>query len=157
MDYTRKILHTAWHPKENIIAVAATNNLFIFKDRGWDDAKSTTTTTTHKKIITTKQKEIHFFSRKSKQPFHSFFFLSFQFLIIFFECSILNRVETLHTQTKITRFCTWSTIGDTRKKTKTCSVKVKQNHHLASTFFYISPSPPYPSTYNCCIMYQSTC
>ncbi|XP_053201931.1 serine/threonine-protein phosphatase 2A 55 kDa regulatory subunit B beta isoform-like [Panonychus citri] len=34
LDYTRKILHTAWHPNENIIAVAATNNLFIFKDRG---------------------------------------------------------------------------------------------------------------------------
>lgn len=34
LDYSRKILHTAWHPSENIIAVAATNNLFIFQDRG---------------------------------------------------------------------------------------------------------------------------
>lgn len=33
LDYTRKILHTAWHPQENIVAVAATNNLYIFQDR----------------------------------------------------------------------------------------------------------------------------
>ena len=30
MDYTKKILHMAWHPRENSIAVAATNNLFTF-------------------------------------------------------------------------------------------------------------------------------
>lgn len=30
MDYNKKILHSSWHPKENTIAVAATNNLFIF-------------------------------------------------------------------------------------------------------------------------------
>jgi serine/threonine-protein phosphatase 2A regulatory subunit B len=29
-DYHRKILHSSWHPRENSIAVAATNNLFIF-------------------------------------------------------------------------------------------------------------------------------
>ncbi|EYC03098.1 hypothetical protein Y032_0096g2936 [Ancylostoma ceylanicum] len=33
LDFTRKILHTAWHPKENIIALAATNNLYIFSDK----------------------------------------------------------------------------------------------------------------------------
>ncbi|RWS12507.1 Protein phosphatase PP2A regulatory subunit-like protein [Dinothrombium tinctorium] len=33
LDFNRKILHTAWHPNENIIAVAATNNLFIFQDK----------------------------------------------------------------------------------------------------------------------------
>ncbi|XP_074602737.1 protein phosphatase 2 regulatory subunit tws [Brevipalpus obovatus] len=33
LDYGRKILHTAWHPEENIIAVAATNNLFILRDK----------------------------------------------------------------------------------------------------------------------------
>ncbi|KAJ8794017.1 hypothetical protein J1605_003427 [Eschrichtius robustus] len=27
LDFSKKILHTAWHPAENIIAVAATNNL----------------------------------------------------------------------------------------------------------------------------------
>ncbi|KAI9562001.1 protein phosphatase-like protein 2A regulatoru subunot PR55 [Daphnia sinensis] len=33
LDFNKKILHTAWHPTENIIAVAATNNLFIFQDK----------------------------------------------------------------------------------------------------------------------------
>lgn len=33
LDFNKKILHTAWHPKENIIAVAATNNLFLFQDK----------------------------------------------------------------------------------------------------------------------------
>jgi serine/threonine-protein phosphatase 2A regulatory subunit B len=33
IDYVKKILHTAWHPTENIIAVAATNNLFLFQDK----------------------------------------------------------------------------------------------------------------------------
>ncbi|XP_054167215.1 serine/threonine-protein phosphatase 2A 55 kDa regulatory subunit B alpha isoform-like isoform X2 [Oppia nitens] len=33
LDFNRKILHTAWHPNDNIIAVAATNNLFLFQDR----------------------------------------------------------------------------------------------------------------------------
>ncbi|XP_022097672.1 serine/threonine-protein phosphatase 2A 55 kDa regulatory subunit B delta isoform-like [Acanthaster planci] len=33
LDFTRKILHTAWHPKENIIAVAATNNLYLFQEK----------------------------------------------------------------------------------------------------------------------------
>ncbi|KAI8336687.1 protein phosphatase PP2A regulatory subunit B [Chlamydoabsidia padenii] len=32
MDFNKKILHTSWHPKENSIAVAATNNLFIFTE-----------------------------------------------------------------------------------------------------------------------------
>lgn len=30
LDFHRKILHTAWHPNDHIIAVAATNNLYIF-------------------------------------------------------------------------------------------------------------------------------
>ncbi|XP_058613827.1 protein phosphatase 2, regulatory subunit B, beta b isoform X4 [Onychostoma macrolepis] len=33
LDFSKKILHTAWHPNENIIAVAATNNLYIFQDK----------------------------------------------------------------------------------------------------------------------------
>lgn len=33
LDFNKKILHTAWHPQENIIAVAATNNLFVFQDK----------------------------------------------------------------------------------------------------------------------------
>ncbi|CAB3408194.1 unnamed protein product [Caenorhabditis bovis] len=32
LQFERKILHTAWHPKDNIIALAATNNLYIFSD-----------------------------------------------------------------------------------------------------------------------------
>ncbi|KAJ1675392.1 protein phosphatase 2A regulatory subunit cdc55 [Spiromyces aspiralis] len=32
IDYGRKILHASWHPRENTLAVAATNNLFIFTD-----------------------------------------------------------------------------------------------------------------------------
>ncbi|XP_055017286.1 LOW QUALITY PROTEIN: serine/threonine-protein phosphatase 2A 55 kDa regulatory subunit B alpha isoform [Boleophthalmus pectinirostris] len=32
LDFSKKILHTAWHPLDNIIAVATTNNLFIFQD-----------------------------------------------------------------------------------------------------------------------------
>ncbi|KAJ8655068.1 hypothetical protein O0I10_009275 [Lichtheimia ornata] len=30
VDFNKKILHASWHPNENSIAVAATNNLFIF-------------------------------------------------------------------------------------------------------------------------------
>ena len=33
LDFSKKILHTSWHPKENIIAIAATNNLYIFHGR----------------------------------------------------------------------------------------------------------------------------
>ncbi|XP_048486606.1 serine/threonine-protein phosphatase 2A 55 kDa regulatory subunit B alpha isoform isoform X2 [Plutella xylostella] len=33
LDFNKKILHTAWHPHESIIAVAATNNLFILQDK----------------------------------------------------------------------------------------------------------------------------
>eukprot|EP01027_Heterolobosea_sp_BB2_P022286 GEZU01032805.1.p1 GENE.GEZU01032805.1~~GEZU01032805.1.p1 ORF type:complete len:217 (+),score=64.18 GEZU01032805.1:70-720(+) len=29
-DFTKKVLHLSWHPQENIIAVAAVNNLYIF-------------------------------------------------------------------------------------------------------------------------------
>lgn len=33
LDYNCKILHSAWHPKENLIAVAATNRLFLFQEK----------------------------------------------------------------------------------------------------------------------------
>jgi len=33
LDFNKKILHTAWHPTENIIAVAATNNLYLFQSK----------------------------------------------------------------------------------------------------------------------------
>lgn len=31
LDFNKKILCSAWHPQENIIAVGATNNLFLFQ------------------------------------------------------------------------------------------------------------------------------
>ena len=33
LDYTRKILHAAWHPRDNILAIAATNNLYLFHEQ----------------------------------------------------------------------------------------------------------------------------
>lgn len=33
MDFNKKILHPAWHPERNIIALAATNNLYLFQAR----------------------------------------------------------------------------------------------------------------------------
>ncbi|CAB1324916.1 unnamed protein product, partial [Coregonus sp. 'balchen'] len=33
LDFSKKILHSTWHPHENIIAVAASNNLYIFQDK----------------------------------------------------------------------------------------------------------------------------
>lgn len=33
LDFNKKILHTTWHPLDNIIAVATTNNLYIFQDK----------------------------------------------------------------------------------------------------------------------------
>uniref|UniRef100_A0A7E4VQ54 Serine/threonine-protein phosphatase 2A 55 kDa regulatory subunit B n=1 Tax=Panagrellus redivivus TaxID=6233 RepID=A0A7E4VQ54_PANRE len=33
LDYLKKILHVSWHPNSNIIALAATNNLYIFEGR----------------------------------------------------------------------------------------------------------------------------
>ncbi|KAI8360458.1 WD40-repeat-containing domain protein [Mortierella sp. GBAus27b] len=32
IDFSKKILHASWHPNENSIAIAATNNLFIFTE-----------------------------------------------------------------------------------------------------------------------------
>lgn len=36
LDYRQKVLHSDWHPKEHIIAVAATNRLLIY-DSKWID------------------------------------------------------------------------------------------------------------------------
>ncbi|KAG1453462.1 hypothetical protein G6F46_006861 [Rhizopus delemar] len=33
MDFSKKVLHSSWHPRENTIAIAATNNLFIFTEQ----------------------------------------------------------------------------------------------------------------------------
>lgn len=32
LDYSRKVLHASWHPKENVLALCSTNNLFMFED-----------------------------------------------------------------------------------------------------------------------------
>jgi len=34
LDLGKKILHASWHPRENTIALAATNNLFLFSQLG---------------------------------------------------------------------------------------------------------------------------
>ncbi|KAG7458450.1 hypothetical protein MATL_G00220320 [Megalops atlanticus] len=39
LDFSKKILHMAWHPAHNIIAIAATNNLYIFQDRAAPDTQ----------------------------------------------------------------------------------------------------------------------
>lgn len=31
LDFGKKIIHASWHPKDNTIALAATNNLFLFQ------------------------------------------------------------------------------------------------------------------------------
>lgn len=31
LDFGKKIIHASWHPRENTIALAATNNLFLFQ------------------------------------------------------------------------------------------------------------------------------
>ena len=33
LDFNRKILHAAWHPRDNILAIAATNNLYLFHEQ----------------------------------------------------------------------------------------------------------------------------
>jgi serine/threonine-protein phosphatase 2A regulatory subunit B len=33
LDFSKKILHAAWHPAESVVAVAATNNLYLFQGK----------------------------------------------------------------------------------------------------------------------------
>lgn len=33
LDFARKILHPVWHPRDNILAIAATNNLYLFHEQ----------------------------------------------------------------------------------------------------------------------------
>lgn len=32
-DFTKKVVHTAWHPEQNIIALTEVNNLYLFNGR----------------------------------------------------------------------------------------------------------------------------
>ncbi|BGP55204.1 protein phosphatase 2A regulatory subunit cdc55 [Rhodotorula sphaerocarpa] len=40
IDYNKKILHASWHPREDTIAIAATNNLFLFSKPGQSSAST---------------------------------------------------------------------------------------------------------------------
>jgi len=31
VDFNKKLLHVAWHPRDNLLAVGASNNMFIFQ------------------------------------------------------------------------------------------------------------------------------
>lgn len=33
LDFHKKILHTSWHPSQNVLAIAATNNLYLFQSK----------------------------------------------------------------------------------------------------------------------------
>jgi len=33
LDFSRKVLHSAWHPTDNVFALAATNSLYIFHSK----------------------------------------------------------------------------------------------------------------------------
>jgi len=33
LDFSRKVLHAAWHPNDSVFAVAATNSLYIFHSK----------------------------------------------------------------------------------------------------------------------------
>ncbi len=46
LDFTKKILHTSWHPKDNIIAIAATNNLYIYYNKETQPLTTQSTTYT---------------------------------------------------------------------------------------------------------------
>lgn len=50
LDFTKKILHTSWHPKDNIIAIAATNNLYLFYNKETNPNSSTFTPGTSSNI-----------------------------------------------------------------------------------------------------------
>jgi len=46
LDFTKKILHTSWHPKDNIVAIAATNSLYVFYNKESNTLNSNQTTFT---------------------------------------------------------------------------------------------------------------
>ncbi|KAL7009934.1 protein phosphatase 2A regulatory subunit cdc55 [Cystobasidiomycetes sp. EMM_F5] len=43
IDFNKKILHASWHPKEDTIAIAATNNLFLFAKSSPQSSQNSTT------------------------------------------------------------------------------------------------------------------
>jgi hypothetical protein len=52
LDFTKKILHTAWHPKDNIVAIAATNNLYIYYTKDQNNLQSLNSTTSYNNCYT---------------------------------------------------------------------------------------------------------
>jgi hypothetical protein len=53
LDFTKKILHTSWHPKDNIVAIAATNSLYVFYNKESNTLNSGQTTFTPNAAQTT--------------------------------------------------------------------------------------------------------
>jgi serine/threonine-protein phosphatase 2A regulatory subunit B len=45
IDFNKKILHASWHPREDTIAIAATNNLFLFAKSGSSQERTPNATT----------------------------------------------------------------------------------------------------------------
>jgi len=45
IDFNKKILHASWHPREDTIAIAATNNLFLFAKSGTSNTAAPNSTT----------------------------------------------------------------------------------------------------------------
>ncbi|GAA6050223.1 hypothetical protein JCM3770_002745 [Rhodotorula araucariae] len=41
IDFNKKILHASWHPRENTIAIAATNNLYVFAHNSRNGSEAT--------------------------------------------------------------------------------------------------------------------
>lgn len=46
IDFNKKILHASWHPQEDTIAIAATNNLFLFAKSGSSQERTPSNPTT---------------------------------------------------------------------------------------------------------------
>ena len=53
LDFTKKILHTSWHPRDNLIAIAATNNLYIYYTKESSLASNHTSVSTGANISNT--------------------------------------------------------------------------------------------------------
>lgn len=62
LDFTKKILHTSWHPKDNVIAIAATNNLYLFYNKENNNTASTSSSSTSSSSSTTSNSSLNCFN-----------------------------------------------------------------------------------------------